>query len=43
MISSSSVSINLQVGDLNNQGIIDCCNTHKFRIVEMSGKINQCS
>ena len=41
MIVSSNISINFQVDDLNNQGIIDCWNARKFRFVKISGKINQ--
>ena len=42
MISTSDVSINLQIGKLNHQGIIDYWNTHNFGVVEISGKRNQC-
>ena len=42
MISTSDVSINLQIGKLNHQGIIDYWNTHNFGVVKISGKRNQC-
>ena len=36
------VSINCQPGYLNNQGIIDCWKTYKFRFIPISGIRNQC-
>ena len=38
MIWSRNVSINCQVGDLNNQSITNRWNTHKIRFIEMFGK-----
>ena len=42
MILASDVSINLLVGDLDNQCIINCSNSHKFRVVDISGNRNRC-
>ena len=40
VISATAVSIIFQVGDLNNQDIIDHCKTHKFRVIDISGRRN---
>ena len=41
VIWSRNVSINRQVGDLNNQSITNRWNTHNIRFIEMFGKRNQ--
>ena len=41
MITASDLSINLQAGRLNNQGIIDCWNINKFCVVDFSVKRNR--
>ena len=41
MILATDVSINIQVGDLNNQGMFDYWNSHKFRVTDFfCNKIN---
>ena len=42
MDTATVVSIICQVDDLNNQGIIDHWEIHKFRVVDISGRRNQC-
>ena len=41
MILATDVSIYCQVGDLNND-IIDHWKSYKFRVVDISGRRNQC-
>ena len=42
MISINHETINRQVGNFENKGIIDCLETYKFRSIKISGNRNQC-
>ena len=42
MISINHATINHQVGNLQNEGIIYCWKTYKFRSIKISGNRNQC-
>ena len=42
MISIRDRTVNRQVGNLENQGIINCWETYKFCSIKISGNRNQC-